>query len=191
MWRKIWPLLLLLYAMSGRAQTVSFTFDDGLDPRTEPQAAVWNQRILDGLAKAGVKAMVLPACSRIESTEGMELVRAWGRAGHSIANHTYSHRNLSSSTVSAEAFIADVEKCDRMLRSMDGWTPRLRFPYLKEGDSVEERDAVRRWMGQSGYRAAPVSIDASDWYYSQRFVSWRKQHPDADPTRYREAYLAR
>ena len=38
-----------------------------------------------------------------------------------------------------------------MLRSVDGFTPRLRFPYLKEGESVEERDAVRRWMAQSGY----------------------------------------
>jgi peptidoglycan-N-acetylglucosamine deacetylase len=191
MWRKVWPFLLfVLIGNSGHAQSLALTFDDGLDPRAQPEAAIWNQRILDGLATAKVKAMLLPACKRVESGEGMMLVHAWGRAGHSIANHTYSHWNLAGGAVSADAFIADVEKCDELLNALDGWTPRLRFPYLKEGDTVQKREAVRRWMAQSGYRAAPVSIDASDWYYNNRFLAWQKAHPHDDVAPYREAYLA-
>jgi peptidoglycan/xylan/chitin deacetylase (PgdA/CDA1 family) len=180
----------VLLAISAHAQNLALTFDDGLNPHTQPQASAWNQSILDALAKANVKSMLMLACKNVESAEGMALVREWGRAGHLIANHTYSHLNLSSQKISAQTFIADVKKCDEILRGVDGFTPRLRFPYLKEWDSVEQRDAVRKWMTQNGYRPAPVSIDASDWYYADRFVAWRKTHPSADFTAYRDAYLA-
>jgi peptidoglycan-N-acetylglucosamine deacetylase len=191
MWRATWPaLVLVLFATSGCGQSLALTFDDGLDPRAQPEAAAWNQSILDGLARANVRSMLLPACNRVESVQGMRLVHAWARAGHSIANHTFSHWNLASREVTAEAFIADVEKCDRLLRDLQGWTPRLRFPYLKEGDTVEKRDTVRQWLTRNGYRAAPVSIDASDWYYNDRFLAWRKSHPNGDVAAYRNAYLA-
>lgn len=175
---------------SAHAQSVALTFDDGLNPHTQPQAQMWNSSILDALAKANVTAMLLPACKNVDTAEGMQLVMAWGRAGHSVANHTYSHLDLSSQKVSAETFIADAEKCGALLSTVPGWTARLRFPYLKEGDTAEKRDTVRRWMAKSGYRPASVSIDASDWYYSNRFVEWREAHPDRDVDRYRQAYLA-
>jgi peptidoglycan-N-acetylglucosamine deacetylase len=188
---KVWLFLLVaVFAPAGHAQSLALTFDDGLDPRTQPEAEVWNQGILDALASVKVKAILLPACRRVESEDGMMLVRAWGRGGHSIGNHTYSHWNLGSPEVAAESFISDVEKCDELLNALDGWTPRLRFPYLKEGDTVEKREAVRQWMARSGYRAAPVSIDTSDWYYNNRFLAWRKAHPRDDVAPYREAYLA-
>lgn len=190
LFRAVAASLLLSLALSAHSQSIALTLDDGLNPRTQPEAAAWNASILDALAKANVTAMVLPACGRVDSAEGMQLVMAWGRAGHSVANHTYSHRNLSSPELSAEAFIADAEKCGKVLSAVDGWTARLRFPYLKEGDTAEKRDAVRRWIAKSGYRPAPVSIDASDWYYSSRFVDWRKAHPGGDVDLYRQAYLA-
>lgn len=183
-------LLLLSVALSSHAQSVALTFDDGLNPRTQAEAATWNANILAALATANVTSMLLPACERVNSAEGMQLVTAWTRAGHALANHTYSHQNLSSPKVSAEAFIADIEKCDRVLSGVTGWTARLRFPYLKEGDTAEKRDAVRRWMAKSGYRPAPVSIDASDWYYSDRFLAWQKAHPGGNVDLYRQAYLA-
>jgi peptidoglycan/xylan/chitin deacetylase (PgdA/CDA1 family) len=181
---------LLSLALCAHAQSVALTFDDGLNPHGQPEAAAWNQSILTALAEAEVTAMLLLACKNAESAEGMQLVAAWEQAGHSIANHTYSHRNLANPALSAEAFIADVEKCGKVLDSLPGSTARLRFPYLKEGETAEKRDAVRRWMTRNGYRPAPVSIDASDWYYSSRFLEWRKANPDGDVDAYRQAYLA-
>jgi peptidoglycan/xylan/chitin deacetylase (PgdA/CDA1 family) len=88
-------LLLLAITMSAaHAQTLALTFDDGLDPRTQPEAATWNTSLLESLAKAKVTGMLLPACKRVASADGMQLVCAWGRAGHAIGNHTYSHWNL-------------------------------------------------------------------------------------------------
>lgn len=183
-------LALWLWALPAAAQSVALSFDDGLDPRKQPEAVQWNARLLDHLRAARVRAILFPAGGRVETPEGLSLVRAWGEAGHRIGNHTYSHRNLNAAAVTADAFIADVERADALLREMPNWTPMLRFPYLKEGDSAEERDAVRDWMAGHDYLPAPPSIDTSDWYYNQRFLAERARCPDCDTSALERAYVA-
>ncbi len=185
-------LLLLAFLLIPRtlhAGSIAFTFDDGLNPVTELQAAIWNQDLLHALADANVETMLFPAGKNVDSAEGMLLVQAWAKAGHAIGNHTYSHANLDGSNESVNDFIADIEKNEALLHRLSTWTRMLRFPYLKEGDTLEKRDGLRRWLATHHYRAAPVSIDTSDWYFNQRFMSWRAAHPDADIAPYRQAYL--
>jgi hypothetical protein len=49
---------------------------------------------------------------------------------------------------------------------------------------------MRRWLDENDYRTAAVSIDASDWYYSDRFVKWRNANPGKDVSPHCDAYLA-
>ncbi|MFN7777858.1 MAG: polysaccharide deacetylase family protein [Betaproteobacteria bacterium] len=171
------------------AQTIVFSFDDGFDPRAQPNAAALNAQMLKALADAQARAILFPVGKRVDSPPGLALVRAWSDAGHAIGNHSYSHLNLGSTKVSATQFCDDVLAAQRVLAGFGGWTPRLRFPYLKEGDTAAKRDAVRAWMRAQGYRPGPVGIDASDWYYDERFVAWRRAHPQGDLTAWRAAYL--
>ncbi len=171
------------------AQSVALTFDDGLDPRDTPRAAAWNAAILDALAAAGIHATLFAAGVQVDSPAGMTLVRDWGRAGHEVANHTYSHLDFNSRDTSLARFIADVERDTALLREVPGWTPRFRFPYLKEGDTAAKRDGMRGWLERHQFGSGAVSIDASDWYYDQRYASWRAAHPGADPAPFRAAYL--
>lgn len=186
---RILLFLVLLGSSLLHAQTVSFTFDDGLDPRANAQAATWNAAILSALAAADVKAAIFPAGRIVDSPAGIDLVRAWGLAGHVIGNHTYSHANLGSSKVSIAAFVGDVQRQHALLDQLPGWANMLRFPYLKEGDTASKRDAVYRWLSDHGYQAAPVSIDTSDWYYNERYAAWLTANPGADPASFRRAYL--
>lgn len=181
--------LWLLPVSPAGAQQLALSFDDGLDPREQPQAAAWNQALLDALAAADARAILFPSGRRVDSPDGLRLVAAWGRAGHAVGNHTYAHRNFSAAAMTLEAFTADIAKADTLLRGMPGWTPRLRFPYLKEGDTAATRDGLRDWLHKQGYRAGAVSIDASDWYYNRRFLEWRQGHPADDPAAWRAAYL--
>lgn len=182
-------LITLLIPVALTAQSVALSFDDGISPGQQPQGKAWNSSILATLAKSKVKAALFPAGSRVDSPEGLALVRAWGEAGHLIGNHTYSHTSLASETTTLTAFEADVLKNENLLHGMPGWTLRLRFPYLKEGNTAEKRDGFRVWMSAHGYKPAPVSIDASDWYYNSRFLASEADSPGIKTSGFRKAYL--
>ena len=187
--RMLFITLLLSLPVMGHAQYIALSFDDGLDPRSEPRAASWNASILGALKDAGVSSILYPAGKRVDSPAGLEQVRDWGEAGHAVGNHTYSHHNLNSKRVTLEQFIADTEKNELLLRDMPGWTKRLRFPYLKEGDTAAKRDGFRNWLTGNGYQSGAVSVDASDWYYNQRYLAWLEAHPGKEPAAFRDAYL--
>lgn len=187
-------LTLLILTAAGSslacAQSLSLTFDDGLNPEAEPNAAQWNSAILTGLREADLTAMAFPSLARTGEGKGLALIRDWANAGHAIGNHTASHRSLSSSAITLADFIADVERADATFRDYPNRVPLLRFPYLKEGNTLQRRDGMRSWLQANGYRAAPVSIDASDWYYNQVY-STHLTNGDADKaTRVKAAYIA-
>ncbi len=54
------------------------------------------------------------------------------KAGLEIGNHTYSHRSLNQ--MKAEAYIADVEKADKVLAPLMKEPKYFRYPYLAEGN---------------------------------------------------------
>ncbi len=171
------------------AQTLSLTFDDGLNPDKQAQAQVWNQKIITSLNDAGIRAMVFPSLARIGGDRGMDLIMDWAKAGHAVGNHTATHRSLASAQLTLAEFIADVAEADAALRHFPTWVPMLRFPYLKEGDTLEKRDGVRSWMKSNGYRPAPVSIDASDWYYNQIYSTFSSGGSHAKAARVKSAYV--
>lgn len=179
----------LLPAAQAQAQNLALSFDDGFDPREQPQAAAWNAAILDALARADVQAIFFPSGRRVDTPEGLRLVGDWGRAGHQVGNHTYAHRNFGSSRLTLEEFTADIEREEVLLKDLPGWKSRLRFPYLKEGETAAKRDGLRLWLRERGYATGAVSIDASDWYYDARYLAWRRDHPQDDPVTWRAAYL--
>jgi peptidoglycan-N-acetylglucosamine deacetylase len=172
------------------AQSIALSFDDGLDPHESAQAAAWNGALLKALADSQVHSILFAAGRNVDSPQGMALVTDWGRAGHIVANHTYSHLSLNARDTTLPVFIADVQRNEELLRNVPGWGSRLRFPYLKEGDTAAKRDGMRAWLKAHAYGSGAVSIDASDWYYDQRYALWREAHPGADPRPFREAYLA-
>ena len=187
--RVIVLLLAWLAPLAAGAQIIGITFDDGLDPSRERRAAGWNARILRALEKQQVHAMVFPSLKHIGGAAGLPLIERWAAAGHAVGNHTATHRSLASNDVSLQEFIDDVQRADEALHGLPTWVPMLRFPYLKEGDSLDKRDGMRAWMGEHGYRSAPVSIDTSDWYYNQRYLALQAAGRSEAVRRLTRAYL--
>ncbi len=186
--RRLLAVPVLLFSSACFAQTLSLTFDDGLNPDTQPEARDWNAGMLGHLEQAGITAMVFPSLARTGTGEGLDLIADWARAGHAVGNHTSAHRSLAA--IALADFIGDVEQADQALRRLPTWTPMLRFPYLKEGDTRAKRDGIREWMQARGYRAAPVSIDASDWYYNQVHAEFLRRGEPGKAARVRAAYVA-
>ena len=149
-----------------------------------------NRAILQALRSHGdLKAALFVACRNVDSDKGKELLREWDRAGHLIANHSFSHKYLNSKNVTADVFTADIARCDEIIRSYPRFQKLFRFPYLKEGDTAAKRDAVRTFLAQQGYRNGHVTIDASDWAVEDRLSARLSKDPAADVKPYRNFYL--
>lgn len=187
--RALAALLIVLSSSAALAQTLALTFDDGLDPLKEPAAPSWNRQILETLHGAGITSMVFPALVRTGRAQGLDLIRDWARAGHAVGNHTSRHRSLGSPQVPLADFIGDVKEAEAVLSRIPGWTKMLRFPYLKEGNTLAKRDGMRLWMQAAGYKAAPVSIDASDWYYNLVYAAWLDEGNADKANRVKAAYI--
>lgn len=183
-----WSLLTLLISPTALCQSIALTFDDGPDmaETVALTAAQRNTALLSQLAAGHLKSILF--VTRVDADpERNELIRQWGAAGHGIANHTATHPDFD------EVSLADYERelltCDEALHDLPGFTRRFRFPYLKEGNTVDKRDGFRAFLDAQAYVAGPVSVDASDWYYNQRLQDRLKKSPRADRRPYRDAYL--
>jgi len=105
-----------------------------------------------------------------ENPEHLDILKAWVQAGFRLGNHTFSHLDLNR--VTASQYIADIERNEALfLELSDSKSFRwFRYPYLNEGDSLDKRNAVRRWLAARGYRIAPVSVDFYDWAWNDPYA---------------------
>ena len=144
-------------------QRVAFTFDDPPLPDTVVMTgAERTARIIEALEGGDVEgAMFFSVSSRIDD-ETITRMQDYAAAGHVIASHTHTHANLHN--VGSEAFTANIAQADEVLSALPGFAPYFRFPYLNEGSSVAERDAVRAYLAELGYRPGYVTIDNYDFY---------------------------
>lgn len=117
-------------------------------------------RIAETLRKHQAPATGFVVCDRAASDE--RPLTTWAAQGFSLGNHSAAHRDLNRTPV--EAWLADVERCDRYLdRFGTAKTRYFRFPLLHQGDTVETRDHVALGLRRLGLETAHVTVDTSEW----------------------------
>ncbi len=170
---------------------ISITMDDfnwDKNLRLDPDQR--NRALLEALGSRGnLKAALFVKGKNADSEKGKALLAEWDRAGHIIANHSYSHQEYNSTKIDAGAFTADILKCEEVIKTYPRFQKIFRFPYLKEGETAAKRDAVRAFLKQHGYRNGHVTIDASDWAVEDRLNKRLTKEPSADVKPYRDFYL--
>lgn len=182
---------------ASRIPEIAFTFDD---PTTDGGAGLtWaelNDRMLATLDSNNLKSILFVCGKRVDSNSGSQLIAAWDGAGHLISNHSYSHLNFNSSTdddgskkVTLAEFEADALKNEPLIRDSHHFTRLFRYPFFKEGDTVEKRDGMRSFLQQHGYRIGRATIDASDWAIDARLQKRVEANPHADLAGYRDFFL--
>jgi peptidoglycan/xylan/chitin deacetylase (PgdA/CDA1 family) len=136
-----------------------------------------------------------------DAPETAEFLEIWRAAGHPLGNHTFSHMDLHTNSV--EAFEQDTLANEKTLQASMGsndwhW---FRYPYLREGETVEKRHTIAAFLGGHGYRVAEVTLSFDDYAYNDPYarclaakdsagVSWLKEsyasHAAAELSRGRE-----
>lgn len=151
---------------------VSFTFDDGI---TRDVAGFkfekWNEMILSHLDTAGIKAVFFVTGRNKLNDKGQFLLNSWDSRGHSIANHSFTHPNFNGQENTALMFEDELLKTDAVISGLENYIKLFRFPYLKEGQTLAKVDSIRNILAAHNYTNGYVTIDASDWYVSQRLVN--------------------
>ncbi|MEN3973214.1 polysaccharide deacetylase family protein [Sphingomicrobium sp. XHP0235] len=141
---------------------VALTFDD--IPR---QAGAFftpderTDRLIAALDEAGVEqAAFFVNPGRLATTDGAggeARISAYVEAGHVLANHSFSHPHLN--TTSAEDYLADIDRASAWLEGRPGTRPWFRLPYLDEGGSDKaKRDAVRGGLAERGLMNGYVTV---------------------------------
>lgn len=163
------------------------------DPNTnDTPLMTWQERnesILNTLKKHNLQAALFICGKRIDNDSGKVLLKSWNDAGHLLCNHSYSHIYFHSDKVTLDDYVKDFLKCDSLLNGYSMFYKIFRYPYLKEGNTIEKRDGFRNILTAYSYRTGHVTIDASDWYIDSRLIDSLKKNPNLDNTPYKEYYL--
>lgn len=117
-------------------------------------------------------------------------IAAWRAAGLPLGNHTYSHGDLAK--VGASAFVADIVRNEAPLaRAAKGtdwhW---FRYPFLSEGRSIADRDAVRAALKMRGYRVAAVTMSFDDYNWNPPYAACVAKRDPAAIATLETGYLA-
>lgn len=131
----------------GSKRLVALTFDDGPDPRFTPA-------ILKILKDNGVKATFFVLSSHAKARP--ELTRRIVAEGHLIANHSRTHRDLT--TLNATELEGEFRRSQEAIASVTGVTPRFfRAPYGITNAKVTA-EARRKKLQLVGWE-----VDSTDW----------------------------
>ena len=176
------------------AQKVAITFDD-LPLNGELPAGVTRVEIArDTLAV--LKARHVPAAygfvnaRKLEGNpDAAEALKIWA-AAEPVGNHTYAHMDLNANA--AEAFEREIEENEpalELLAAKDANWRWLRYPFLREGDTVEKRRAVRAYLKARQYRVAQVTLDWEDYLWNTAYARCVTKKDAASIASLRSSYL--
>ena len=103
-------------------------------------------------------------------TEKDSVLKIWANSGFPLGNHTFSHIDLNTSTI--QAFEDEIIANESVLQGLMGggdwhW---LRYPFLHEGDTLEKRHAIRKYLADHGYKVAQVTLDYGDYAWNNPYA---------------------
>jgi peptidoglycan-N-acetylglucosamine deacetylase len=99
-----------------------------------------------------------------------DILQRWVAAGYRLGNHTFGHTDLDRS--GPARFILDIERNELVIARYSPAEHRrmFRYPYLREGATPSDRDAVRGVLREREYRVVPVTVAFYDWEWNDTYV---------------------
>ena len=116
-----------------------------------------------------------------------DLLRLFRDQGLSLGNHTYTHRSVN--TMSAEKYIADIERADNILAPVMTNPKYFRYPYLAEGKG-DKKQVIHEFLAAHEYTIAPVTIDSKDYEFNAQFYKIPYKNRAKSLNQFKKHYLA-
>ena len=194
----------LLFSSSLFAQTVveqkfiAVTVDDLLINGPDKDTDVIEEMTLQLLSKLSANKITAVGFvnERQLSTNGederrTEILNLWLEHGMELGNHTYSHVSMHDVPLNEyeENFLKGEVVTNKLLAKQNKKARYFRHPYLRAGESLETKKEFNKFLSEHGYTIAPVTIENSDWYFSNLY---RRAKAKSDSTTMKivvDAYL--
>ncbi|WP_449600648.1 polysaccharide deacetylase family protein [Paenibacillus sp. Marseille-Q9583] len=140
--------LSLVHKVPTQEKVVAFTFDDGPHP-------LYTKELLDIFHKHNGKATFFMIGQELNMYEA--IAAQVHMAGHEIANHTYSHPDLT--TLTLDEARAELQRADDTIRKVTGThVSNFRPPFFGVNDDI------LRLAAEFGYHSiGAVNGEAKDW----------------------------
>lgn len=174
---------LMLFVLSPSANSaseqkrVALTYDDAPMSDSFLSGTERTAKLIDGLRRAEVtQAAFFVTTQGINSPQQLKRIQAYAAAGHIIANHSHTHPWLRN--ISAEAYVADIDRAEETLALFENRRPWFRYPFLNEAPDIEKRNAVRKALKNRGLQNGYVTIDTFDWYLNSLYQETLKTGGD-------------
>lgn len=116
-----------------------------------------------------------------------DLLETFRNQGFALGNHTYTHDSLNS--MSANKYIADIERADVKLAPVMTEPKYFRYPYLAEGNG-EKKQQVMNYLAAHQYTIAPVTIDSKDYEFNAKFYRIPYSKRAQSINQFKKRYLA-
>ncbi len=133
----------------------------------------WHDKLISQLKQADAPVIGFVNEEKLEVGGRPDLARLamlddWLSAGFDLGNHTYAHKSLHDIGVIAfQQSILEGERQLRPLMAARGKTPKwFRHPYLRNGRTVADKQAMDAFLAGHGYRVAPVTVDNGEWVWA-------------------------
>lgn len=175
----LWIVFSVIAGATANAGQIALTFDDApMGSSALYSGPERTQRLIDVLKENKIEAAFFVNPERLNRNGGRSRIMAYSQAGHTIANHTYSHIDLRKSTPAQ--FMKEIDQADALLKQFPTYTKWFRYPYLHEGETVAARDEVRRHLQNIGYKNGYVTIDNYDYYLNDLAQTAMKKNKSVD-----------
>jgi peptidoglycan/xylan/chitin deacetylase (PgdA/CDA1 family) len=186
-------------ARADPARRIAITLDDLPGRAGKPTLSSlidMNNRVLAALQAAHAPAIGFVNEARIqvdgERDARVALLRRWLDAGMTLGNHTFRHRDLSTTPLAE--YEDDVIRGEVVTRALlESRSARLvyfRHPFTHTGPTAEIRQAFERFLADRGYRIAPFTIEDADFAFSGVYDDALARGEKALAHQTREQYLA-
>lgn len=146
-----------------------------------------HRNILEAFEAVGHKGAGFVTGEFVNSDWGQKVVQDWLKAGHVIANHTWSHPHANETDTSA--YLANIQRNQDYLDGVDGTSDYFRFPFLDDGRDRDQQMALFAGLEEMDLIPAPVTIGTIDWFTTSRVEAALRSNPKTDLKPYRDYYV--
>jgi peptidoglycan-N-acetylglucosamine deacetylase len=177
---------------------IAITIDDL--PLNGPHIELERLRAMTAKLLDGIKRHKIPAVGFVnesllyvpgEVEARIAILKAWVEAGVELGNHTFAHVGFKDTPLAQyeDDFIRG-ESVTKMLLKPSGQKLRyFRHPFLQMGPTLELEKSFESFIGERGYRIAPVTVDTMDWMILAAYSKARAAHDSEMMKRVADEYL--